>query len=312
VKTRNRYLAVVWIVALTLLLLQGAAAKTVNRIVAVVNGEVITLFDLQKEMGNPLLQSRSQQLASRQGSMAHKKKVLRSMVNHELFEQEAERLEITVSDVEVENQIEQIKRERDLSNEELEESLEQSGLTMKGFKEKLRQDIKINRLLSSMVRQKVVVSEEEIATYFEEHKEQYVTPKKLHLRIILHPSRQKLRTVKERIEQGEISFTEAAGKHSQGPGADQGGDLGLVNWKDLRSTWKEAIGGLEPGDMSRVFSMQGNAALLKLESVQSRSSRQLSEVRDSIRQKIYSQKLKDRYEEYVQELRSKAVVDVRL
>lgn len=308
----QRCLVLGGMVALFLLLVNGTFAKTVNRIVAVVNGEIITMYDLQKEMGNPLLQRQNQQLQSRQGSAAQKKKVLTSMVNHELFEQEAKRLEITVSDVEVENQIDQIMKERDLSKQELEESLEQSGMTMKGFKEKLRQDIKINRLLSSMVRQKVVVSDEEIKAFYEKHKEQYVTPKRLHIRIILHSSQQKLRALKQRIEQGEISFAEAARKHSRGPGAEQGGDLGLVNWKDLGSTWKEQIEPLNPGDLSRVFSTQGNAALLKLESLQSSSSQQLSKVRDEIRQKIFSKKLKQRYQEYVQELRSKAVVEVRL
>ncbi len=308
----QRCLVLGGMVALLLLLVNATFAKTVNRIVAVVNGEIITMYDLQKEMGNPLLQRQNQQLQSRQGSAAQRKKVLTSMVNHELFEQEAERLEITVSDVEVENQIDQIMKERDLSKQELEETLEQSGMTMEGFEEKLRQDIKINRLLSSMVRQKVVVSDEEIKAFYEKHQEQYVTPKRLHIRIILHPSQQKLRALKQRIEQGEISFAEAARKHSRGPGAEQGGDLGLVNWKDLGSTWKEQIEPLNPGDLSRVFSTQGNAALLKLESLHSSSSQQLSKVRDEIRQKIFSKKLKQRYQEYVQELRSKAVLDVRL
>lgn len=85
-----------------------------------------------------------------------------------------------------------------------------------------------------------------------------------------------------------------------------------MKWKDLRQNWKEALRNVGPGEMSDIFPLQGRYALLYVQDMTSGGSRSLDEVRDQIRDAIYAQKLEDRYQEYIQSLRSKAVVDVRL
>jgi peptidyl-prolyl cis-trans isomerase SurA len=234
------------------------------------------------------------------------------MVNDLLLKQEAERFEISVSDVEVENRIDQIRQQRDLSQEDFEKLLDRQGMTLVEYKDRIREDIKKNRVLSSMVRQKVVVTEQEMQEYYQNNLDAYTKPKSVHLRLLLLQDRRELRTLRDRIRSGELSFPQAAREHSQGPGADQGGDLGRMDWADLAKNWKEALKNVTAHETSDIFPLQGQFALLYVEKIHSGGTRPLEEVRDQIRDRIYARKLEDRYQEYIQSLRSKAVVDVRL
>ena len=298
---------------LALLVAGGPArgATMVDRIVAVVNGEIITLYELNQEVQSALATMETDSINKAQIE-SFRPKVLQSMVNDLLLKQEAERFEITVSDVEVENRLDQIRQQRDVSQEEFQDLLDRQGMTLADYKEKIREEIKKSRVLSSMVRQKVVVTEKEMQDYYEANLSSFTKPRSVHLRLILVQDRQKLMDLRERIRSGDLSFSQAAQKYSQGPGAEQGGDLGRMDWNDLRQNWREALQSVDSGEMSDIFALQGRYALLYVEDLYSGGKRSLDEVRDQIRDSIYSRKLEHRYQEYIQGLRSKAVVDVRL
>jgi peptidyl-prolyl cis-trans isomerase SurA len=287
------------------------AATMVDRIVAVVNGEIITLYELNQEVQSTLATMKADSINEKQVE-GIRSRVLQSMVNDLLLKQEAERFEISVSDVEVENRLDQIRQQRDLSQEDFQKLLDRQGMTLAEYKDRIREDIKKNRVLSSMVRQKVVVTEQEMQEYYQNNLDAYTKPRSVHLRLLLMQDRQELLSLRDRIRSGELSFTQAAREHSQGPGADQGGDLGRMDWADLANNWKEALKSVSADEMSDIFPLRGQFALLYVEKIHSGGTRPLEEVRDQIRDRIYARKLEDRYQEYIQSLRSKAVLDVRL
>ena len=296
------------------LLVAGSAAHgatMVDRIVAVVNGDIITLYELNQEVQSALATMEADSINQAQIESI-RPKVLQSMVNDILLKQEAERFEISVSDTEVDNRIDQVRQQRNLSQEDFQRLLDKQGMTLTEYKERIREEIKKNRVLSSMVRQKVVVTEKEMQDYYQANQSSFTESKRVHLRLMLVEDKQQLMDLRQRIRAGDISFPQAAQEYSKGPGADQGGDLGRMKWKDLRQNWKEALRNVGPGEMSGIFSLQGQYALLYVQDMTSGVSRSLDEVRDQIRDTIYAQKLEDRYQEYMQSLRAKAVVDVRL
>lgn len=290
-----------------------ATAQLVDRIVAVVNGEIITLYELKQNLNNQYLIS-NKRLDVGVGSQDEnlRKEVLNSMINDLLLVQEAERLRIEVSDTEVDNYIRNIKKEQNISEDEFDQFLQRQRLTLEKLRERVRNKIKKKRLLTSMVLQKVVVFQEEIESYYAKHQDKYQVSKKIHLRLIVHPDKEKLCDLRQQILAGKISFENAAKGYSQGPGAEQGGDLGFVDWKDLDSKWKNILKDLKKGNLSEVFSLQDRYAILYLQSSMPAGQKPLKEVREKIRNVIYQQKLKDRFEEYMEELRSKAVIEVRI
>lgn len=300
-------------VLLFICLFAGAgSAKLVNRIVAVVNGEAITLHDLKKEVeqGGPGMNQRDPENISQ--SEAMQRRVLEAMINDKLLKQEAERFEIKVSDEEVQGQISQIRKENGLSQAEFEQAVKEQGMTMDEYQQALREEIKKRKLLSNMVHQKVVVADDEVQEFYQQNQEDYGQPQTVRLRLIVHPDQTKLQEVRQAIVSGETSFARAADNVSQGPGAGQGGDLGELRWKDLRSEWQDVVSSLNPGEVSQVFSLQDKYALLYLEEYTDQNAQVTESVKKDIRQQLYSTKLENRYKDYIEGLREKAVIDVRL
>jgi peptidyl-prolyl cis-trans isomerase SurA len=305
--------SVLLMVCVFICLLAGAgSAKLVNRIVAVVNGEAITLHDLKKEVeqGGPGMNQRDPENINK--SEAVQRRVLEAMINDKLLKQEAERFEIAVSDEEVEGQINQIRQENGLSQAEFRQAVKEQGMTMEEYRQALRDEIKKRKLLSNMVHQKVVVADDEIQEFYQQNQEDYGQPQTVRLRLIVHPEQTKLEEVRQTIVSGEISFAQAADDVSQGPGAGQGGDLGELQWKDLRPEWQDVVSSLNPGEVSPIFTLQDNYALLYLEEYTDQDTQATESDIKNIRQQLYSQKLENRYKDYIEGLREKAVIDVRL
>lgn len=164
-----------------------------------------------------------------------------------------------------------------------------------------------------MVRQKVVLTEEELRDYFREHKEEFLSPRKVKLSLILMRDREKLRSLRADISQGKRGFSRVARRHSLGPNAGKGGDMGMVKYEDLNRRIRDVVENLEPGEMSSVFSLEGGYALVRLdEEMTGRGKDAFSRVRDKVQKQAYARKVRERYQEYVDKLRSKAVVDIRL
>ena len=83
-------------------------------------------------------------------------------------------------------------------------------------------------------------------------------------------------------------------------------------WQDLGPEWKQAVDGLAEQEMASPFELNGKWVLLRLDGSASSGTSSLDEVREQIREQLYRPRLEERFKEYMEELRSKAVVDVRL
>lgn len=288
--------------------------QVVDRIVAVVNGEIITLFELNQKADPVVERFRSQQPGSLTEDRIEeiKKRVLQTMVDNMLLRQEAERLEMEIEDAEVQDRIEEMKTQRGWDDERLDQMLANEGLDRSSFEKNIREDLMRRRLVGAMVRRKVVVTNEEIQTFYKDNQEQFAQEKKVDLRLLAVPSADKAKQLRQRIADGDLDFAQAARQFSQGPAAGQGGDLGWVKWADLAPQWKEVLRSTSPGSMTEPFSLQGQTAILYLEDMQKGQVQPLSAVRDRIADTLRGPKFEKQLETYLQRLRDKAVVDIRL
>jgi len=291
-----------------------AQEEIIDRIVAIVNGEIITLFELNEQVKPYLEKFRGKELgtAEKKAIWELKKQALDQMINDILLRQEAEKYKIKVSDMEIENFIRQFKQRNNLTEEQFLNQLKLQGLTREDYKREIRNNILKHRLIAAMVKRKVVVTQEEIEKYYQEHKQDFTKEKKVYLKLILVPTREEAKQIRDKIVSGKMSFEEAARKFSRGPGAKSGGDIGLIDWKNLAKEWKRAIKDLKEGEISVVFSLNNHGAILKVEKLQSGEPKPLKEVEDEIRNIIYQPRLEQRFKEYMRTLREKAIIDVRL
>ncbi len=292
---KRRWLSIA--VGISILFTSLCYGKIVDKIVAVVNGDVITLYDLKREMAQEELLSSS---APNEDNKLLSK-VLSNMINNLLFKQEAQRLKISVSDFEVNKELEHILKSSNLTEQQLKAQLKKDGMTEKEFKDKIRDNIMINKLLSVMVRQKVVVTEEEIKDYYNSHRDNFTQPPMLHIIMYAssHPNPLKDLSASQ-IKNGEI------------PEEVSVNDMGFVEVSAMQKRWRDALLGLHNGMFSRIFKIGTRYVRFFIAGEKPRKVLPLKEVREKISRYLHRQKLKQVYEDYVKKLRSRAIIKIML
>lgn len=302
------------IVVLTTTIGLAPAREVVDRIVAVVNGEVITLFELNQRF-RPFVeqfQGRELQDEEKRILLEGKHRLLDRMVDEILLRQEAKRLEISVTDLEVQTQLRQIRERSGMTESQFQERLTLEGSTREQYERQLRDEMLRHRLLSFMVRRKVVITSDEVRAYYEANPEDFFQQRQVQLGLILFSSVDTAEEVRSMITSGELPFAEAARRYSQGPGAEQGGDVGMVVWRNLSPEWRSALEPLRVGDISAVVLIQDRPALFKLLDEETGERKALADVEDQIRESLMEPRLEERYDEYIAHLRQRALIDIRL
>ena len=282
------------------------AAQVVDRIVAVVNGEIITFQDLQQRVRMVTGQTPDPGAAG-----AAMPQILESMIDDIILRQEAQRLKIEVSDSEVENEIRQFKVRRRLSEDEFERSLRLQGLTQEQFKEQSRQDIVKHKMLGYMVRRKVVVTQEEIDAYVEKNRAELTTERNVDMQLIVSADADRAETLWDELNSGGISFDEAVERYSVGPKVNNG-VMTDVRWREMDEPWREALRDLNAGQISKPFMIQDKWVILKLLDRRDGAKQEQAAVEDEVREAIMRPKLEERFKEYMSGLRAKAIIQNKL
>lgn len=303
---------IVFISALFLFLPAFAQAEefVYDRILVKINDDIITQYDLNEEM-KPILEKigdRSLNDAEKAQLEKMRKQVLDRMVNDRLMQQEIKRFEINVTDDRVDKEIERLKEERNMTDEEFAATIEKDGMTMPQFRTKLKGLIEKQDLLNIMVRSKVVVTDSEIQAEYEKNRDNYAMDKTVALSIIILPSEVSAEEVKKRIGDGELTFAEAAEKYTIGPGKDKGGAIGEVVWNDLADEWQEALEGLPEGAVSSPIEVQSNDALLSPVKIVDDRLVPLDDVRDEIFKRLMEAKRETLFEQYFDKLKQSSVI----
>ena len=302
-----------------------AGKVLIDKVVALVNEEVITLSQLQQE-GKPLLRRIAEELkgSAREGQIQiTQRQILDALILRRLQIQEALKEKVTVEEAEVTKTIEEIKRENGFKSDgELVTALTQENLTLGEFKTKIWEQLVVDRLLIRKVRTAVVVSEEEISQYYKVNAQEFQQAPAVRLRHILirlpdTPSPQDLKLAQARAEETfqklreGADFAALAAQYSDGAAAKEGGDLGMIRQGELDAALESVAFSLASGEVSGLIR---TAAGLNIIKVEERTAPQLpmGKVRDAIRQKLFAQKYEARLKSYLEELRQKAYVEVRL
>lgn len=282
------------------------AATVIDRIVAVVNGEIITYQDLQQQIRLVTGQAVTPEIESQLGE-----KALDSMIDSIILRQEAARLQVDVTDTEVDNEIRQFKAKRRLNDAEYERLLRLQGMTPEKFRDRTREDITKHKILGYMVRRKVVVTQQEIDDYIAKHHADIATDKHVDLQIIVVPNETAAREVHDQIVSGDQTFEAAVQGISMGPKEDNG-TMHDVRWNDLDAPWREALDSVETGTISKPFMITDKWVVAKVLARREGTSQDKAAMEEEARETIMRPRLEERFTEYMQGLRSKAVIEKRL
>lgn len=262
-------------VCLFLLLTVGSAwAVPLDRIIAVVNNEVLLESELI-EMEQTVKQKARQREAAIPPADILRKQVLERLVIQKLQMQKAARIGVRVGDDSLNAALRQIAGNNNLSLREFRDVLEDDGFSFIDFRESIREDMIITRLRKSQVEDRILVSDREIDNFLATQVAQGGGEEAYHLLHILinvpeaalpeqlQSSQEKLTKVQQLLAEG-ADFSEVASGYSDGQNALEGGDLGWRKQGELPSLFATVVPKLAVAEVSDVLRSGSGFHLVKL------------------------------------------------
>src|SRR3989337_4410884 len=154
-----------------------ADAKVIDKIAARVNGDIILMSEVKGKRFMVLYDMRSRDKDLKNDDIYRvEKEVLNEMIEEKLMLQFAEDNNIKVSDEEIKLAIEDIKKQNNFTDEMLEKDLNKDNITLNDYKERLRAQITVSKVINYEVRSKVHVEETEVRNSYEDPQDELKTP----------------------------------------------------------------------------------------------------------------------------------------
>lgn len=318
-------------------LIAGRAAEsreTVDRVVAIVNDDIITLSEMNEMVTSINLTN---------NHSMDQDEVLQQMIEQKLFEQEADKLGIKVSEAELDAGIAQVKQRFNLNDEQMEEVLEKQNLTMESFREQWRLQTLSNKLLESQLKNKIVVTDDEIAEYYKANygggtgtvassAPSSGPVEEVRIAHILISSSSpdaegRAEKVAEMAKSGE-DFAQLAKEYSDDSNsAGKGGDLGYFKQGDLIETLETAVENTPEGEVAGPVESPAGYHVIKVverktvggdekKSKKDPSATEQLAIDDQTKKEItdtlYRQKAEEQLKVWLDSIKSNAYIDVRL
>ena len=303
-----------------------AAADTVvvDRIVAVVNEDLITLYDLNQDFqpyeANIKALGYSPE-KEREALFKLRTDLLNRIIDRKLTDQAVKRNNIEVSEKEIDAALERIKQERSLTDEDLRAGLAQQGLTLEEYRQSLKQQLLRNMLVNREIKSKIVITEDEIKKYYEAHSEKYAGETKYHIwsMFIKVPefagesmkqfAVEKMEAVAARLKQGH-SFESLAAEKPDGPIAPEGADLGLYRLDELSPQLQKAVKDMQAGDFSSILKTDMGYQIIYVQKIIKTDAKSLADVQSEIQKILYDEAADNRFQTWLDNLRKKSHIKI--
>jgi peptidyl-prolyl cis-trans isomerase SurA len=294
--------------------------RVADRIVAVVNNDAITLAELQESI-TVFRQENREQTSATDEELS--RQFLTKLIDNRLQLQEAEREKIVVEDTELNEELtERMKRFGSKTVEEFEVLVRAQGLTIDAVKKRLRDSLRVGKLVRRRVSLRVSVTDPEIAQYIDENRAKLETGLAYHARHVLivpqndadagwEAARIRADLIRTQIVQG-ADFADLARQNSRDASAKDGGDLGTLHRGELSREIEERILALRPGELSQPYRSALGYHVFRLESKDALEGETLQQVRQQVREILFRQKFDARLEVWLKEIKGRAIIEVRM
>jgi peptidyl-prolyl cis-trans isomerase SurA len=254
----------------------------VDRVVAIVNDEALTQFEINEQKRIVLGQMQAQKVAPPAPDVLEKQ-LLERLVTERVLLQYAKETGIRVDDTQVERTIQRIAQENKLSPEEFRRAVEREGIPYRKYREDIRNEIVIQRLREREVEGRISVSDAEVEYFLATLTTQSggeVEYLVAHV-LVLVPEQAspeqidaKRRRAEEALRQvrGGTDFAQVAAGYSDAQDALQGGNLGWRAPARLPTVFSDPVRGMKPGEVSGVLRSAAGFHIVKLVDTRGRNS----------------------------------------
>ena len=303
----------------------NSRGEVVERIVALVNNEVITFSELQEAGTRFFHDLKESSLPSeREGKLRKaQEEILTQLIENKLLEQEIKKRKVDVPEKDVDAAIEDIMKENRLSEKELKMALAKDGITYSVYRKRLRDELGKMRLIGREIKSKLVLREEDLRKIYQENIKDYIDPLEVKVQQIFLPVpqgapeeqsekiRKEAETLLERVRAGE-DFGQVAGAHSRGPEASEGGVLGFFKEKELVPELERAAFALKTGEVSGLIQGRDGIHILRVLERKGGEPKLFAEVQNKIREAKMKEESNQKLKEWMKALKDKAYIEIKL
>jgi parvulin-like peptidyl-prolyl isomerase len=314
---------ILWCLAV-ILAASSLQAESLDRIVAVVNEDIIILSELNAAF-SPYRKriEDTYKGAERDTALTESRQAfLNRLIDASLIEQEARKNGISVKDEEVTAAIKDMADRRNVALDDLAKELAKEGLSLNAYKKDVREQMVRMRLLRREIKSRLMVTDQEIGEYYRLHRSDYEGREAVRIQQILlalpkgagGEAREKMRKAAEdisgRLKNGE-PFELLAASISSGPVAG-GGDLGFIERGMVLPEVEKAAFALDKGAVSGIIESPAGFHIIRALDKRGGGLKPIEEVREEIQGRIEEQKMMKKFDEWLAALRKKSLIEIKL
>ena len=299
--------------------------QLLDQVIAVVNDEAITQSELDGLL-RPLYEEYRQRFSGEkfvQELTEARRKLLNQLIEDRIVYQEAKAKGIKADAAEIDEQMDAFQK-RFGAAEQMEAALNAQGVTLHGLRERLERQSLVKKLHDQEVRSKVMVSPADVEKYYNEHPAEFSQKSRVRPRSITlkksdearekglkdEQAWQKINELRVKIA-GGADFAELARESSQDIQKKNGGLGDWVERGGMIEAIDQVLFQLKPGELSEVIETEMGYHLFRVEEVLPESKRSLDEVREPLTAMLYQQKIEERFNEWMDELKKKTYISIR-
>jgi len=300
-----------------------SAAEVINSIAAIVNDDIITSYEV--DQGAALLAKE----AEKKGPLSDADKrqlrpaALNRLIDKKLIDQKVKDLNISVTDDELRQTIEDVKKQNKITQENLISALANQGLSFDQYKAQLREQLERIRLMGQEVRAKVQVGEKEIKEYYDANPknfgaDEFFRARHIFFRINKNAKPEEVRKalatamiVLQEARSGK-DFADLAKIYSDDPqAAKDGGELGTFKKGDMLPEIENAVIDMKSDEISDLVNTPAGFHIIKLEEKSPGKLRPFDEVKGEIEELLIKKKSDERFNQWLADLRKSAAIEIK-
>lgn len=302
----------------------SSSEAVVDRIVAVVNQEIITLSEVEKMIGHLKEGVEAEDRLERRGRLHELSRMaLERLIEEKLIDQEAKRTGIKVSAKEVEGAIEEIKKRNSATLEDLEKALARDGLTLEAFKKEIEKKILRTKLVQWVVKVEPNVGERELRDFYLKNSERYRTeetyrPGHILFKVSKEATAEEVREIRAKCQKvlaklkaGE-DFGEMALLYSEDFSSKDRGDLGFFKKGELLPAFEKEALRLKVGEVGNIIRTDFGFHIIKLLDRKGGDPLPYEEIKEKVRQDYLEREFEKSLKQFLATLREKSIIEIKL
>lgn len=307
------------------LLALASSGEVVDRVAATVNGEVVTLSDLEDRAGAEWarVQAMAPGPARDEARRAALQRAFDLVVSEKLLAKEAQALQLEVTDAQIDAAIADIKTRNRFDDAQLDRALAEQGLDRTTFRGQVRRELETYQVLQYKVRNRVKLTDADVRNYYQTHPQEFGGEPELKVRHIFLPLpenatkadeetvRAQAERVLQRLRTGE-DFAKVAREVSQSPSAKDGGDIGWLRRGTVQKQLEDAAFALKDGEISPVVRAGRAFHIVKVEARRTGGGKSFEEAQEEIRTRLYEEQVGSYRQAYIDELKKAALIEVKI